>query len=193
MDTDRFSAHGLVATLAAMAFAAALAPLPVAAHAERPATTIAVAAGPYRLVVGLYADPPRAGDDLPLVVAPAPGDGSALWAVRVVARPGLGTNATPTRATLTRDPDEPGSFAGAVRLPVTGAWLLGVAVDGAQGEAAATVSVTAAAPGALPAWVGWLIGVVVPLGGVLWFAAWQRAYLRRLEREGAPGYDAAGR
>jgi len=110
-----------------------------------------------------------------------------------VARPGLGTNATPTRATLTADPDEPGGFAGTVRLPITGAWLLDVVVDGAQGEATATVPLTAAAPGALPAWVGWLIGVVLPLGGVLWFARWQSAYLRRLEREGALGYDAGAR
>jgi hypothetical protein len=193
MRVRRISARGLGLTLAAIAFVAAVAPPAVVAHAERPATTVAVAAGPYRLVVGLYADPPRAGDDLPLAVAPATGDGGAPSAVRVVARPGLGTNATPTGATLTPDPDAPGSFLGAVRLPVTGAWLLDVAVDGAQGEATATVPLTAAAPGALPAWVGWLIGVVIPLSGVLWFVAWQRAYLRRLEREGTPGYDAGAR
>lgn len=193
MGERHMSARGLGFTLAAIVLAAAGAPPAVGAHAERPATTVAVAAGPYRLVVGLYADPPRAGDDLPLAVAPAAGDGGAPWAVRVVARPGLGTNATPTRATLTPDPDEPSSFAGAVRLSVTGAWLLDVTVDGAQGEATATVPLTAAAPGALPAWVGWLIGVVIPLSGVLWFAAWQGAYLRRLEREGTLGYDAGAR
>ena len=193
MGERRVSARGLAAALAAIAFVAAVAPPAVGAHAERPATIVAVAAGPYRLVVGLYADPPRAGDDLPLAVAPAPGDGGAPWAVRVVARPGLGTNATPLRATLTPDPDEAGSFLGAVRLPVTGAWLLDVAADGAQGEATATVPLTAAAPGALPAWVGWLIGVVIPLSGVLWLVGWQQSYLRRLEREAAPSYDAGAR
>src|SRR5262245_23950744 len=116
----RIPARGLGFMLAAIVLAAAVAPPTVGAHAERPATTVAVAAGPYRLVVGLYADPPRAGDDLPLAVAPAPGEGGAPWTVRVEARPGLGTNATPTRATLAPDPDEPGSFAGVVRLPVAG-------------------------------------------------------------------------
>jgi hypothetical protein len=188
----RFLAGGLAAALAALALAAAGAS-PVAAHAERPATTLAVAAGPYPLVVSLDADPPRAGDELRLVVAPAPDGDAAPWVARVVARPGLGTDATPTRATLSADPDAPGSFAGAVRLPIAGAWLLDVVVDGARGEATATVPLTAAAPGAPPAWVGWLVGVVLPLGGVLWFATWQGAYLRRLEREGALGYDAGAR
>jgi hypothetical protein len=188
MDDRQFRARGLGAALAAIGLTVALA-APAAAHSQGATTTVKVAAGPYALVVRLHADPPRAGDDLPLVVAPAAGEGGAPRAARIVARPGLGTNATPLRTTLAPAPGEPGSFAGAVRLPVTGAWLLDVVVDGALGEATATVPLTAAAPGALPAWVGWLVGVVIPLGGVLWFVAWQRSYLRRLERDAAPRYD----
>jgi hypothetical protein len=90
-------------------------------------------------------------------------------------------SATPTRAVLAPDPDLPGSFVGVVGLPVTGPWLIDVVVDGPLGEASATVPVTAAAPGALPAWLGWLVGVGVPLAGLLWFRAWQHRYLRRLE------------
>jgi len=174
-------ARGLIAALALLALAAIAAPVPAAAHAERPATSVSVTAGPYPLVVALYADPPRAGADLPIVVSPGPGSRVGPRTARVVARPGLGVSATPTRATLAPDPDGPGSLAGAVRLTVTGPWLLEIAVDGPLGEAAAVVPVTAAAPGALPAWVGWLIGVGLPLGGLIWFVIWQQGYLRRLE------------
>ncbi|MBX5491436.1 MAG: hypothetical protein IRZ14_09770 [Chloroflexi bacterium] len=156
------------------------APALATAHVESPATTTTVHAGPYTLVVAQYADPPRAGAALPLLVSPAPATAPAPTAVRVVARPGLGTDATPTRAVLAPDPDGPGRFAGDVRLPVAGAWLLDIQVDGPAGPAQATLPVTAAAPHAIPAWAGWLLGLS-PLAGVAWLVWWQRRYLRALE------------
>jgi hypothetical protein len=177
-------ARGLALALVAAGLASAVAPVPALAHAEPAAATVAVDAGPYPLVVALYADPPRAGQDLPLLVIPAGGGPPAPSEVQVVARPGLGTSATPTRARLAPDPDAPGSFAGAVRLPVTGAWLVDVSADGPAGEGRATVPVTAAAPGALPLWIGWAVGLA-PLLGVLWFTWWQHRYLRRLEAPAA--------
>jgi hypothetical protein len=163
----------------ALLLALALAAPPASAHAERPASTTTVEAGAYPLTVALYADPPRAGQEFAVVVTPAPGS-VAPDAVRLVARPGLGTNATPTRALLTPDPDAPGSFAGTAHLPVVGPWLLDVLVDGPAGPATATVPVTAGAPGAVPIWLGWALGLA-PLLGLAWFVGWQHRYLRRLE------------
>jgi hypothetical protein len=153
---------------------------PVAAHAEPAATATTVRAGPYGLVVAQYADPPRAGAELPLLVRPVPEAAAAPTSVRVVARPGLGTDAVPVRTVLAPDPDEPGSFAGGVRLPVTGAWLLDIQVDGPAGPGQVTLPVTAAAPHAMPAWLGWLLGLS-PLAGLGWLVWWQRRYLRALE------------
>jgi hypothetical protein len=149
------------------------------AHEEQPASTIAAAAGPYSLAIAVYADPPRAGQDLPVLVSPL-GEGPAPESIRVVARPGLGVDSMPTRAVLAPDPDAPGSFAGAVRVPVVGPWLVDVLADGPAGAGDATLAIHAAAPGALPLWLGWALGLS-PLLGVLWFAWWQHRYLRRLE------------
>jgi hypothetical protein len=154
------------------------------AHDASPASTTTVLAGPYTLTVALYADPPRPGQELPVLVTPT-GDGPAPESARLLARPGLGVDSIPTRATLVPDPDAPGSFAGAVRVPVMGAWLVDVLVDGPSGPGAATLAVTAAAPGALPIWLGWALGLS-PLLGVAWFGWWQHRYLGRLEGVGGP-------
>jgi hypothetical protein len=173
----------LAAAALPLAFALGLTAPAALAHDEQPASTTTVAAGPYTLGVALYADPVRAGQELPVLVTPA-GGGPAPASVRLVARPGLGVDSIPARAVLAPDPDAPGSFAGAVRVPVTGPWLVDVLVEGPAGAGAATLPVTAAAPGALPLWLGWALGLS-PLVGVLWFAWWQHRYLRRLEREAA--------
>jgi hypothetical protein len=178
-------ARRLAVVVVAVGLALGLA-APVAwAHVERPASTTTLEAGPYTLAVARYADPPRAGQEFEVVVTPAPGS-AAPDVVRLVARPGLGTNATPTRSVLAPDPDASGSFAGGVRLSVTGAWLLDVVVDGPAGPATATLAVTAGATGALPIWLGWALGLS-PLLGVAWFTWWQHRYLLRLEASAAAG------
>jgi hypothetical protein len=153
------------------------------AHAERPTSVTQLQTGPYALSLALYTEQPRAGQDLVFVLAPTPG-GPHPRSVRVTVQPGLGTNATPTRAELTVDPDNPAALAGAVRLSVTGAWLLEVVADGPAGEGRARLPLTAAAPGALPVWLGWVIGLA-PLLGVVWFGWWQHRYLRCLETPAA--------
>ena len=156
------------------------APPPMAhAHAEAPVAVSTVVAGPYTVELARYADTPVAGADLPLVVTPLPGS-TPLSGVGLTARPGLGTNATPTHAVLVADLDAPGSFAGSARFTVAGAWLLDLDLDGPAGPARATLAVTAAAPGAIPVWLGWLMGLS-PLAGLVWFGWWQHRYLRQLE------------
>jgi hypothetical protein len=176
-------------TLAATALLALLVAVPsfgattAWAHAERPASVTQVQAGPYAFSLALYAEQPRAGQDLVFVLAPTP-SGPQPSSVRVSAQPGLGTNATPTRAEFAVDPDNPAALAGSVRLSVTGAWLLEVVADGPAGEGRARLPLTAAAPGALPVWLGWVIGLA-PLLGVVWFGWWQHRYLRCLEARAA--------
>ena len=178
-------ARYLAVAVIAAGLALGLAAPAATAHAERPASTTTVEAGPYTLTIARYADPPRAGQEFEVAVTPAPGS-AAPDAARVVARPGLGTNAMPTRAILAPDPDAPGSFAGEVRLSVMGPWLLDVVVDGPAGPATATLQVTAGVPGALPIWLGWALGLS-PLLGVAWFTWWQHRYLLRLEAPAAAG------
>jgi hypothetical protein len=175
----RLLARGLALTLLVGGLALSQA-TPALAHDERPASLTRVDAGPYSLTVAVYTDQPVAGQDFAVLVSPAAGAGPAPERVRLVARPGLGTDATPVRAALVPDPDGPGGFAGTARLPVTGAWLLDVVVDGPAGEGRATLHMTAAAPGALPPWVGWAVGLS-PLLGLVWLGWWQHRYLRRLE------------
>lgn len=170
---------GLALALALGLLAAAPAAL---AHDERPARTDLVQAGPYALEIALYTDQPRTGQAFAVVVAPQ-GD-PAPTTVRLVARPGLGTNATPSRSTLGPDPDAPDRFAGLAHLSVTGAWLLDVQADGPAGAGRATYAMTAAAPGAVPVWLGWLVGLS-PLLGVVWLGWWQHRYLQRLEAAAA--------
>jgi hypothetical protein len=100
--------------------------------------------------------------------------------VRIVARPGLGTNAAPIPVRLAPVPDRPNTFEGTVHLPAIGAWLLDIVAEGPSGEGHAIAPLTAIAPEAPPEWIGWALGLS-PLLGVLWFGLWQRGYLQRLE------------
>jgi hypothetical protein len=146
-----------------------------ARHDERPI------AG-YRLQINQYAAPARVAQALQVTVS---ADGASLDGVvlTIRGRPGLGTDANPTRAVpLIEEPLEPGSYAAEVVLPVAGTWDLEVQVDGPAGTGAVRVPVTVAAPAAMPVWLGWLIGLS-PLAGLAWFARWT---LRQSPRDDAP-------
>ena len=94
--------------------------------------------------------------------------------------PGPGTDAVRVRGEIAAHTDEPGVFVGEVALPVRGGWILELAVSGAAGEGVARVPVAAAAPDAIPTWLGWAIGLA-PTLGLAAFAWRQRRYLRRLQ------------
>ncbi len=163
----------------------ALPTAPVIAH-EDAARTGELSAGPYLLSVQLYDDPVQVGQPLEVTVRSLPGGPTLEDAtVTVTGVPGLGTDATQTRE-IAMQPEtaEPGSYAGEVSFPVRGAWDVRIRVSGPAGEGTASLPVTVAVPGAIPVWLGWLVGLS-PLVGLVWFAWWNRGYLRRLRAEEA--------
>jgi hypothetical protein len=179
----------LLICMALLAFPAA----PVSAH-ESSARVEELSAGPYLLSVQLYDDPVQVGQPLEITVRSLPG-GPALEdaTVTVIGVPGLGTDATQTReTTMQLETAEPGSYVGEVSLPVRGAWDIRIWASGPAGEGTASVPVTVAVPGAIPVWLGWLVGLS-PLAGLAWFAWWNKGYLRRLRAEEMDGPQTRGR
>jgi len=98
----------------------------------------------------------------------------------ITAQPGLGTDATPLRFPLSATGGSRGALTAMIRMPVRGAWNLVVTLSGPQGQGVSQIAVTAAAPGAMPVWLAWLIGAS-PLA-LLTFWIWrQHLYKRSLE------------
>lgn len=137
-----------------------------AARASAPASTETLAAGPYIIDFSLYQNPPYA--DTPLEVTIVPHDGSLRLQGQVIAEPGLGTDATPLQFALTATGDKNGTLKGTIRMPVQGAWNLVVDLSGPRGTGSAQMPVTVSAPGAIPVWLGWLIGASPLLLIVFW-------------------------
>ena len=156
--------------------AAALALAPMAGSTR----TDAYAAGPYTVTV-TRVDPVDAGSTTGFAVSVAPADGAGVVAITL---PGPGTPARPGRTAIA-----PGSRSGTYEVtatfPVRGAWVLAIDVAGRAGRGRAVVPVTAAAPGAIPIWLGWTIGLS-PLLGVAAFLAVQVRAARRLRLSERP-------
>jgi FixH len=177
----------LIICIALLALPAA----PVSTH-EGSARTEELSAGPYLLSVQLYDDPVGVGQPLEITVRSLPG-GPALEDATVTGVPGLVTEATQTReTTMQQETAEPGSYVGEVSLPVRGAWDIQIRASGPAGEGTASVPVTVAVPGAIPVWLGWMVGLS-PLAGLAWLAWWNRGYLRRLRAEEVDGPKSRGR
>jgi hypothetical protein len=182
------SGHPALRTRFALAAALlALVPTIALAHPGSPAVVHTVKAGPYTLDVMFYAEP-RVGQAIPITIRVRGSDGSTLTGerveLRVFARPGLGTDATPVQARIYPDPDNPGLFAADPTVPVVGAWLIELWANGPQGSGTTTIPITVSGPSAIPIWTGWLIGLL-PLIGLIWFAWWQWRWLSRNRDRGS--------
>jgi len=158
-------------------YAILLALTPGVAWAGGPARSETKAAGPYVIVVNLYQDPPYT--DTPSMVTVVPQDSTLQLQGHIVEQPGLGTNATPLQSNLTATGDNHGTLKGTVRMPVRGAWNIVIELTGPKGSGSATVAVTVASPGAIPTWLGWLIGTS-PLLFIAWWIWKQHRYRRTL-------------
>ena len=156
--------------LCAMLALLALGGAPAYAQASQPLKTIDVQVGSYPLRVSYYSEV-QGGGALEFGIAPQPG-GAVPGSYVVMAVPGTTVNAVPVRASLERDPERPGGVRGSVNLPVSGQWMLSVDVIGPLGHAAADVPILAAAPPAIPVWLGWLIGLL-PVWVLVGFVLWQ--------------------
>jgi hypothetical protein len=141
-------------------------------HGNTPKKVVHVTAGPYPLTVSLYDDPANAGFALPFAVAPGqPVRGSLTFNISSI--PGEGVHATPVRASISPDPKITNGIQGAAEITVQGPWSLHIAVDGSAGHGEVNVPITAAAPPAIPGWLGWTIGFI-PFLGLFAFLLMQR-------------------
>ncbi|HLL79104.1 MAG TPA: hypothetical protein VKT25_06365 [Ktedonobacteraceae bacterium] len=157
--------------------AMALAALPGTALASSgPAHTETLQAGPYVVNVNLYSDPPMTDQSVKVTVVPQDSHLRLTGAIYTI--PGLGTDAVELHSQLT-PLDTSGTLVGSIRMPVRGAWTILVQLNGPQGAGQASFPITVAAPGAIPIWLGWLIGLL-PMLGVSWLIWHQYRYRRRL-------------
>ncbi|HLG61003.1 MAG TPA: hypothetical protein VKY19_03655 [Ktedonosporobacter sp.] len=140
-----------------------------------PVQTQTLAAGPYVIDVNLYQSQPFT--DTPLEMTVVPHDSTLHLQGRIIADPGLGTDAVELHAPLSPIAANSTILRGAISMPVQGAWQIGIALDGPRGSGTAHFPVTVAAPGAIPVWLGWLIAVT-PLLGVAWWL-WRQHHYRR--------------
>lgn len=161
---------------AAGLMAAALLALPQVAHTR----TDPYAAGPYTVTV-TSDDPVQVDRATPFAIALSPADGATVLAL---ALPGPGTAARPGRA-LTAAGGAGGRYVVTASFPVRGAWVLALDVAGPAGRGRAAVPLTVAAPGAIPQWLGWTIGLS-PLLGLAVFLAAQVGRARRLRAARRP-------
>jgi hypothetical protein len=136
------------------------------ALASTPAHSVTVAAGPYIVDVNFMQYPPYV--DQPLALTVVPHDHNLKLQGRIVAQPGLGTDAVPLHFNLSATGDQSGTLAGSIHMPVKGAWQIIIELNGPKGSGSGSVNVTVGAPGAMPFWLAWLIGSTPLLGVACW-------------------------
>jgi hypothetical protein len=157
-----------------------------AAQAAQPIRTIDVQIGAYQVVVGYYSE---AEGGRPLIFSIAPREALAGdLRYQVSAVPGTLVNAVPVKATLASDPERAGGVRGSVSLPVSGQWMLSINIDGPLGSGFEDVPVLAAAPPALPEWLGWAIGLL-PIWAIVGFVLAQALRGRRQAATGQASHE----
>lgn len=165
------------APLAAALAAGALAAPPGAARPALAAGTQTFAAPPYTVVV-TAPDPVPVQGEASFAVRVTPAEGVAVGAIAV---PRPGTDSTPGRTRVVRS--GPGRFTLLVSFPVRGSWTLVIFLSTPAGRRQVAVTVTVAAPGAIPVWLGWAVGLL-PLLGLTVFLGFQVRLAGRLEAAG---------
>lgn len=130
--------------------------------------------GAYTVAMQFSPDPPQVAEPLTITLTPQNGQ---QFTGRIMAVPGLGTDASTISTPLVVANGSTGVLRGTVTLPVRGPWQIVAELHGPQGQGSAQVSFIVAAPHAIPLWFGWLIGLS-PLIGVIWFF-WQQGRYRR--------------
>lgn len=136
--------------------------------------------GPYVVNINFYEDPLRV--DHPLDLTLVPHDGRLRLTGRLTIKPGRGTDASERSMDLppgNSDTDQPGTLATTINFPVRGIWQIVIELNGPLGPASASFTVNVLAPGLIPLWLAWLIGLS-PVIGLVWVAWQQRRYRQSL-------------
>src|SRR6266581_3015394 len=103
-------------------------------HGSTPVRIVQVHAGPYPLTVSLYTYPAHASYALPFAIAPRQSiSGTLTYEVSSIPDPS-DVPATPVRASLSPDPNVPGSVQGDAEITVQGQWTLDIVVTGSAGQ-----------------------------------------------------------
>ncbi len=153
----------------------------IAQASNGPALSETLAVGPYIVQVNLAQYPPVTDQSVQVTVIPQ--DHSVQLSGRLLMLPGLGTDAVTLHAQLSLL--SPGNaLVGSIRMPVRGAWQIAVQLTGPQGSGQASFPITVAAPGSIPIWLGWLIGVT-PLLSIAFIVWHQRRYRKQLLAQSA--------
>jgi len=150
----------------------------LASSSGKPAWSETLSAGPYTIVVGLSNDPPIVDQDFTVSVA---SHGAVPLSGMLAAQPGPGTDALPAHTTLTSTDGNTQELTGTLHLVVRGAWTIVMDLNGPRGQGSASFNVTVTAPNAMPAWIGWTIGLL-PLIGCVWLIWQQWRYRNTLLR-----------
>ncbi|HZU67316.1 MAG TPA: hypothetical protein VFA09_08560 [Ktedonobacteraceae bacterium] len=133
-------------------------------------------AGPYLVQVTFSQNPPYVGQAFTITVV---SQNDLALTGRVIAEPENGTDAIPAHASLNALAGHPGTLVGILSLSVRGNWRLTFEFNGPLGPASASLPITARVPFDMPAWLGWLIGLI-PLAIFLWWLWRQGRYRRNL-------------
>ena len=148
----------------------------VAQASNGPAFTRTLTVGSYVVQVDIYQYPPVTDQAVQVTVVPQK---STLYlSGRINMLPGLGTDAVPLHAQLS-PLNSSSTLVGSIRMPVRGAWQIDVQLNGSQGLGEASFPIVVSGPGAMPIWLGWLIGSL-PLLGLAWIIWHQQRYRRKL-------------
>lgn len=176
-DIRKFAVLSIAALMLALALLVVMAGA-ASAQAGRgtPARTETLAAGPYLIDVNLYAQPYT---DTPFDIAVVPHDSGLRLTGQLMAIPSSEIDATKLRVNLSPDASQPWVLAGSARLPVRGAWTLAFSFNGPHGSANTSFVVDVAAPGAMPTWLAWVIGIMPVIAIAAWFL-FQHRYRRAL-------------
>ncbi|GAC1620987.1 MAG: hypothetical protein NVS4B7_12930 [Ktedonobacteraceae bacterium] len=148
----------------------------VAQASGGPALSRTLAVGSYIVQVNLYQYPPITDQAVQVTVVPQ--ESTLRLSGRINMLPGLGTNAVPLHAQLS-PLNSTSTLIGNIRMPVRGAWQISVQLAGPQGTNEASFPIVVAGPGAMPIWLGWLIGSL-PLLCLAWIIWQQQRYRRQL-------------
>ena len=148
----------------------------VAQASNGPAFTRTLAVGSYIVQVNLAQYPPITDQAVNVTVVPQ--ESTIRLSGHLDILPGLGTDAVPLHSQLS-PLNTTNTLAGSIRMPVRGAWQIGVSLNGPQGAGEATFPIVVSAPGAMPIWLGWLIGSL-PLLCLVWLIWNQRSYRQKL-------------
>lgn len=160
-------AIGVVALIAL--FAEIAISVAATAHNNTAARVVHVQAGPYPLTVTLYKDPADAGYAMPFAISAA-----EPLSYDVTANPETDVTATAVHASTSPNDGRTNSVQGDAEITVRGRWQLHIVATGAQGQGVADIPITASAPPAIPEWLGWLIGGIIPLASFGVFLFMQR-------------------